>query len=341
MANTSTEWLDFLRFLESDEADLLSFAEILYDPTSTPSPQHLTPHSQAARPRSTLQNTVHDGLDQDLSRSISATFHPRAQLLPTPPDTILESSDGVLFYVHRSQLVSRSMKAFACPVVSEPVVVEGAAVYGVPDTSNVLNIVLHVVYDRPCDRYRPDIDSLVSAVDAMATYGIPLEAHLTPLRPMFSLILGQAPIDPIAVYALAARHDLYNLAVPVSSHLLSYPLHSLPDEYAVGIGPVYLKRLFFLHLGRTQALRRLLLPAPKTHPPTPDCDFVGQKKLAKAWSLASAYLAWDARPDLPTSAIQVASGSLMASMSCELCKTSLAQHVKSIVVQWSMVKRTI
>ena len=71
-------------------------------------------------------------------------------------------------------------------------------------------------------------------------------------------------------YALAASHDLYSLAVPISSHLLSYPLHMLTDELAEKIGPVYLKRLFFLHLGRLDALRRLLLPPPHPHfPPHP------------------------------------------------------------------------
>lgn len=62
------------------------------------------------------------------------------------------------------------------------------------------------------------------------------------------------------------------------------------------IGAVYLKRLFFLHFGRAEALKRILLPPPHPHAPTPSCDFSDQKKLTRAWALASAYLAWDTRP---------------------------------------------
>ena len=65
------------------------------------------------------------------------------------------------------------------------------------------------------------------------------------------------------------------------------------------MGPVYLKRLFFLHFGRIDALKRVLLPPPHPHPPTQHCDFTEQKHLTRAWALASAYFAWDARPGQP------------------------------------------
>jgi len=80
---------------------------------------------------------------------------------------------------------------------------------------------------------------------------------------------------------------------------------------ADAIGPIYLKRLFFLHFGRSDALRRVLLPPPNLHTPTTSCDFSDQKKLTRAWALASAYLAWDARPGMfiqaasPTNAAHV------------------------------------
>ena len=181
--------------------------------------------------------------------------------------------------------------------------------------------------------------------------------------------------------ALAAAHDLYELAVPVSSHLLSFALHSLTDELALRIGPVYMKRLFFLHLGRLDALKRLLLPPPHPHPPTAGCDFAEQKRLTRAWALASAYLAWDARPgtrrglssrgepladdrsflprvrmtlrcahqpccfaasflltDLSTSAMESALCPLADHLSCDVCKKSLTDRVRQLIVQWSVVK---
>ena len=165
-----------------------------------------------------------------------------------------------------------------------------------PEPATVLNVVLHTAYGLSCATYQPTIDILAAAVDAMATYGLPPREHIAPSTPLYALILAQAPINPVIAYALAASHDLYSLAVPISSHLLPYPLHTLTDELAEKIGPVYLKRLFFLHLGRLDALRRLLLPPPHPHPSTEDCDFADQKCLTRAWALASAYLAWDARP---------------------------------------------
>ncbi|KAI0741786.1 hypothetical protein C8Q80DRAFT_1196205 [Daedaleopsis nitida] len=210
-----------------------------------------------------------------------------------------------------------------------------------PELATVLNIVLHVVYDLSCDCYQPTLSTMVDAVDAMATYDLRPHDHLSPSKPLFLRILNHAPVDPIAVYALAAHHDLDLLAVQVSSYLLPMQLQSLPTAYAVRMGPLYLKRLFFLHLGRNEALRRICLPLPHPHPPSPKCSFVQQKKLARAWALTSAFLVWDEQPDLPASAIQAASASLMQNLSCDECKDSLALHVKQIIVKWSMVKRTI
>jgi hypothetical protein len=54
--------------------------------------------------------------------------------------------------------------------------------------------------------------------------------------------------------------------------------------------------MFFLHVGRVDALKRILLPPPHQHPPTIDCGFSDQKGVTRAWALASSYLVWDARP---------------------------------------------
>ncbi|OBZ76566.1 hypothetical protein A0H81_03701 [Grifola frondosa] len=143
---------------------------------------------------------------------------------------------------------------------------------------------------------------------------------------------------PIDVYALAAAHDLYDLAVPVSSHLLAFALPSLTDEHAARMGPLYLRRLFFLHLGRTDALKRILLPPPPPHAPTSTCDFTEQKKLTRAWALASAYLAWDARPDLSTSSMEAALCPLGNHLSCDVCQKALGERIKQLIVQWSVVR---
>jgi hypothetical protein len=69
------------------------------------------------------------------------------------------------------------------------------------------------------------------------------------------------------MYALAAQHKLEQLAIAVSPSLLSFDLATLTDDLVGRMGAVYLKRLVFLHLGRSAALKRLLSPPLKlSHP---------------------------------------------------------------------------
>jgi len=169
-------------------------------------------------------------------------------------------------------------------------------VISLPDDSQVLNVILHTLYDMSCAQYSPNFETLVNAVNRLPDYGVMPRCRIAPSTPLFSLLLSHAPLHPLELYALAASYDLLDLAVSTSSHLLSFPLATLTDDMAERIGPVYLKRLFFLHFGRSDALKRVLLPPPHPHAPTTECDFAEQKKLTRAWALASAYLAWDARP---------------------------------------------
>ncbi|KAI0766909.1 hypothetical protein BD413DRAFT_605674 [Trametes elegans] len=271
--------------------------------------------------------------------SVSTTFHPAAQLLPIPPDLVLASSDEVFFYVHATQVLGVSSNYFngiAAPNLAKPDTLESVA--RLPENAMVLNIILHTAYGIPCAHYKPTLDTLVAAIDAMPTYGLSPKVHVAPSTPLFTLVLNQAPMQPLVVYTLAARHDLYELARPVSGYLLSFPLESFKDELAATIGAVYLKRLFLLHLARLDTLKRLLLPPPHPHPSTEQCDFAEQKKLTRAWSLAASYVAWDARADLAPSAIQSALLPLADHLPCELCKQSLADRVKHLLVQWSFVR---
>jgi hypothetical protein len=206
-----------------------------------------------------------------------------------------------------------------------------------------------------CSHYSPPFSTLVTAVTRLPYYGIHPKSYITQTTQLYTLLLSYAPLYPIELYALSASFDLYDLAVSTSSHLLSFPLSSLTDAMAESIGPVYLKRLFFLHFGRIDALRRVLLPPPMPHPPTPSCDFGDQKKVTRAWALASAYLAWDARPgwflifsltghthsamlDLSTSTMESALTPLTEHLTCDQCRQVLAERIKTLVVQWSFVK---
>lgn len=226
--------------------------------------------------------------------SVSTTFFPGAQLHSLSPDAILLSSDSVFFYVHSHILLQTSDNRFHSLLPSS---FEGReSIVDIPETSVVLNIILHTIYEMSCSHYSPTFSTLITAVTRLPYYGINPKSRISPSTQLYILLLSYAPLYPIELYALAASFDLYDLAVSTSSHLLSFPLWSLSDEMAENIGPIYLKRLFFLHFGRIEALKRVLLPPPLPHPPTQWCDFADQKKVTRAWALAAAYLAWDARP---------------------------------------------
>lgn len=193
-------------------------------------------------------------------------------------------------------MLSASQNSFNHLLPAESLTEDAEAIVPVPESSDVLNVVLHTIYDMSCSHYSPSIHILSASIVSLKAYGVDLSTYISPSTPLFNLLLSHSPASPLQVYALAAEHDLHQVAISASPHLLSFPLPTLTDDVAQQIGPVYLKRLFFLHLGRSDALKRLLLPPPHPHAPTPECDFTEQKKLTRAWALASAYLAWDARP---------------------------------------------
>lgn len=208
----------------------------------------------------------------------------------------------------------------------------------VSETSVVINVVLHTLYDLSCAQYTPDFDTLSQAIASMHKYGVGLRDRIAPSTPLFALLMSHAPVVPLPLYTVAAKYNLYDLAAFTSSYLHSITLSNLTDEMASEMGPVYLKRLFFLHYGRSDALKRILAAAPHPHAPTRECDFTEQKKLSRAWALASAYLAWDARPDLPNSAIESALSPLGDHVSCDLCRESLRLRIKTLESQWADIK---
>ena len=130
----------------------------------------------------------------------------------------------------------------------------------------------------------------------MIKYGVSFKRQISPSKPLFTYILSLAPLSPREAYALAAEHDVMELAIPVSCHLLSIDLTTITDEIVHRMGPLYLRRLLFLHMDRTNTFKKLILPAPLPHANCVRCDPAKRKNLTKAWELAIAYLVWDAKP---------------------------------------------
>jgi hypothetical protein len=250
---------------------------------------------------SSSQTSVHGTPPEEREQtmiSVSTTFFPGAELDVLPTDLIILSSDSVFFYVHQHKIIAASTNHFnsLLPLKERGLPEDVGNILPLHLDSVVLNILLHTIYNMSAVHYVPTPDAVISAVECLEEHGLSVKTHLAPATHLYALFLGTAPQAPMEFYAVAGSYDLHHLAIPISSFLLPYSLASLTDEMAVKMGPLYLKRLFFLHLGRVEALKRLLLPPPQPHVPTSTCDFSEQKKLTRAWALASAYLAWDVRP---------------------------------------------
>lgn len=246
---------------------------------------------------------------EDDNVSISTAFYPDARLDPLPPDLIFVSDDSVLFYIHSHVILGPSNDQridFSSAIPTPPLSINPTPpVVTVQESAAILNVVLHVAYGISCARYFCSFDVLSAAVEALPKYGLDPK-QISQRTPLYTVLLSHAPSSPLKLYILAAHHGLDDLAVTTSSHLHSLSLSTLTDEEAVAMGPIYLKRLFFLHLGRTEALRRVIRPPPHPHPPTAMCDLMEQRKLGTAWTLASSYIMCGSVPGQPTPKVIIA-----------------------------------
>ncbi|CAE6439376.1 unnamed protein product [Rhizoctonia solani] len=205
----------------------------------------------------------------------------------------------------------------------------------------LLNIILLIVYRLPMERYRPDLQLMCRAIPALVSYGYRLENLITPTSDAFRLLIAHSVTHPLVVYALAAGYNLEHLAVASSRNTLGIELSHITDDLATVMGPIYLRRLFFLHLGRGDALKRLLLEPPAGHMPLPHCGPEDQKSLTRAWALAIAYMTVEAKPNTPPAMLSSGLSALGEHLECQKCRACLDERIQTVVQQWSMVGSTI
>ncbi|KAI0675640.1 hypothetical protein C8Q78DRAFT_1074643 [Trametes maxima] len=267
--------------------------------------------------------------------STSPTFHSNLVVDNCPPDLTIISVDGVRFHGHRSWILSISSNSFA------GLLTESTDNLTLPEHAIVIDIVLHITYGMFYAGQLPPLDATDAALKALMKYGMPIQALSSPGSPFYQLILSYAPYYPIEAYALAAHHNLEDLAVAISSHLLAYDLTTLSDELATKMGPVYFNRLYNLQRARLAALRNIILHPPASHPPTEDCDEEKQKELGRAWAFASAQIVWNALPSTSIPALTLAFAQSGSAVGCPECHTMLQKRVQEVANEWSAVKRTI
>ncbi|KAG7094987.1 hypothetical protein E1B28_005784 [Marasmius oreades] len=304
-----------------------------------PTPNSSVDEDQRSHPSTESSEGAHEhSLDKTTT---SATFYPGANTYYIPSDLVCLSSDMVAFYVHSELLLATSDNHFHSLVVGKDLRGTRRTVIHVPEQSAILNIVLHAVYGLSATRYAPTFDELSRAVDRLEAYGVHPSTEITAASALHSTLLSHAHVDPMKVYLLAAKHDIFDLAVSTSSHLLSFPLNKITEDIAIKMGPKYMTRLFSLHRGRLVSLKRLLSLLPHLHPPSPKCNLKMQNTMARAWKLASAYLLWQDRPDLSSNYIDAVFRTLPEHVSCELCKWAFQCHIQTVTAGWRKVQSTI
>lgn len=189
--------------------------------------------------------------------SISTRFHLGERDMQDA-DLVLFATDNVFFYAHRSTLLRESANRFGGFLpenedmeevdVSKPMagLDLGAppALVVVPYPADVLNVLLHLVYGFPVQRYQPSAAVLHAVLPALQELGYNLHAFVTPHSELFLLMVQVAALDPLPMYALAAQYALEPLAVAISTLTLSVCLSDISDQLAEQMGPLYLKRLF-------------------------------------------------------------------------------------------------
>lgn len=208
-------------------------------------------------------------------------------------DIAILSTDNVLFYAH-SCMIPAGIKTNFNSVSNNPSELKGTMksvpIFGLPEPSDVINVVLHALYNKSCAEFDLSDTTLARVVEFLATNHVPLDTLLSPATYLHQLFLERARNSPLLFYSLAAKHDLYNLASPISSLLLAHSVMDISDDYAQMMGPRYLKRLIMLHCHRMQELKRLLALPPSTHDGTKSCTVEQQQAMVRAWAFTSAHI---------------------------------------------------
>jgi hypothetical protein len=206
--------------------------------------------------------------------------------------------DSALFHVNSNDLASVSSTAFRAQISKPRARGDLDEVIDIPDNSDVLSIILCVLYDVPCEGRSPSFNDLEKAIDRMTAYGVIPKAHILPSTHIQALLLLHALEEPLMLYTLAAHYVLDDLATSTSAHLLSLSLYDITDDISTRMGPIYLKRLMILHMQRTRLLKRLLIPPPDSHQPTRTCGYAEQNKVSASWTMVAVSLLWSAGPGM-------------------------------------------
>ena len=142
---------------------------------------------------------------------------------------------------------------------------------------------------------------------------------------------------------MAASQGLENICVAASKHTLQMTLDQVSESDGMIMGPIFMRRLFFLNLGVVDALKRLLRYAPYEYPTADNCCSPDSRRdVERAWGQAVGTLLLQS--NVPATTSQALDGSLGAAITataCPTCQEVMRRRVRAVVQGWTDMKKTI
>lgn len=303
----------------------------------------------------------------DTEVGVSSTFTPDANLDASPPDYVLVSSDFCLFFVHRRRIAHASdnaLRGLLCaPIDTESMPPSGLCdlqLPPLPETGDLVNLMLHAVYNLPVAHFHHSLDTLlIAAEQTLPAYGMSVSKFVTRGASLYQAILDISPLAPLPVYTFAAEHGIEELAVAVSPYMHGCSIDTLDNAVARRMGGTYANRLHQLHIRRLRSLKALLDKPPYPHVASPGCSSGQRRVVIKAWALAAAQIFFDATPGASLSylcrnilgsltvdvfiattpgAIEAVLFGLITNVTCTNCKTMLHMAMREVVDGWLLTQ---
>jgi hypothetical protein len=297
---------------------------------------------------------------------VSDTFNLAFKVDNILPNILILSSDSTFFTVHYHKLSASSNNRFGgyIPPMFHPAPDDydsDALELFLPEPAQVLNAVLYTIYGHSSDSYHPTFSCLTASIATLKKYGVDLQTHLAPGKPLYNILLNYVPVFPLEVYALAGEYDLKSLGAVASSYTLNLRIHLIPKDLVLQMGTVYLQRLFSLHQARIAELKAMLDVKLFPHVAKPYCSSHNRLVTGRAYELMGAQLFYVATPGksincfvfdhvgeqdrimlgISGDKIQSMMGELVGSLSCPDCKRTVGKRVAEIVRDWVLLKVSV
>jgi len=210
----------------------------------------------------------------------------------------------------------------------------------VTESATVLNIVLHVIYGRPCTTFGPTLDDIALALESLKNRGVATPSN--PKAEIWKLLLQRAASRPLQAMAIAALYSIEPVCADASRITLLTTLDHLSEAEALMMGPIYLRKLFFLHAGRRQALHRVIKGPLSPHPRSKGCTEEGFKGLAGQWAIVASDLVIDqGAAGTTTKRLKEAFGALGAGKHCPQCRSTIQGTIEDVCRAWKSIRDTI